>query len=101
MMNTYQRLKLGLTLLRSGHVFTSFFIMTHYLTRAETPLLIPDSRLMTHYLLNVPYDIITDVTMTHADSCLLTTYVIMTHSQDPRTRIASYVCSTQTSFIRI
>ncbi len=23
--------------LRSGHVFTSFFIMTHYLTRAETP----------------------------------------------------------------
>ena len=27
---------------------------------------------MTHYLQIVPYDIITDVTMTHADSCLLT-----------------------------
>ncbi len=29
-------------------------------------------RLMTHYLQIVPYNIITDVTMTHADSCLLT-----------------------------
>jgi len=39
-----------------------------------------DSELMTHYLQIVPYDIITDVTMTHTDSCLLTTYVTMTHS---------------------
>ncbi len=37
-------------------------------------------RLITHRLLIVPYDIITDVTMTHADSCLLITYIIMTHS---------------------
>ncbi len=39
-----------------------------------------DSGLMTHYLRIVPYDIITDVTMTHAYSCLLITYVIVTHS---------------------
>src|SRR6266702_7663457 len=60
--------------------FHFFFLMTHYLTRAGTPMTHPDSGLMTHYLPIVPYDIITDVTMTHADSCLLTTYVIMTHS---------------------
>ncbi len=35
---------------------------------------------MTHSLLIIPYDIITDVTMMHADSQLLTTYVIMTHT---------------------
>ncbi len=50
--------------------------MTHYLTRAETPMAHTDSGLMTHYLQIVPYDITTDVTMTHADSCLLITYVI-------------------------
>ncbi len=54
--------------------------MTHYLTRAENPMTRIDSELMTHCLLIVPYDIITDVTMTHADSCLLITYVTMTHS---------------------
>ncbi len=27
---------------------------------------------MTHYFRIVPYDIITDITMTHTDSCLLT-----------------------------
>ncbi len=32
--------------------------------------------LMTYSLLIIPYDIITDVTMTHTDSCLLTTYII-------------------------
>ncbi len=31
-----------------------------------------DSDSLTHRLLIIPYDIITDVTMTHADSCLLT-----------------------------
>ncbi len=31
-----------------------------------------DSDSVTHRLLIIPYDIITDVTMTHADSCLLT-----------------------------
>src|SRR6266702_712754 len=56
------------SLLRSGHVSLPFSHMTHYLTRAETPMTHTDSGLMTH------------VTMTHADSCLLTTYVIMTHS---------------------
>ncbi len=60
--------------------FHFFSHMTHYLTRAETPMTHTDSRLMTHYLRIIPYDIITDVTMTHADSYLLTTYVIMTHS---------------------
>ncbi len=35
---------------------------------------------MTHYLQIVPYDIITDVTMMHADLWLLITYIIMTHS---------------------
>ncbi len=35
---------------------------------------------MTHSLLIVPYDIITDITMMHADSRLLTTYVTMTHT---------------------
>ncbi len=39
---------------------------------------------MTHRLLIVPYDIITDVTMMHADSCLLITYVIMTHTYQDR-----------------
>ncbi len=39
-----------------------------------------DSGRVTHYLRIVPYDIITDITMTHADSCLLITDVIMTHS---------------------
>ncbi len=70
-------------MLRSGHVSLvslSFSFVTHYLTRAEDPMTHSDSDIMTHYLLNVPYDIITDVTMTHADSCLFTTYVIMTHS---------------------
>ncbi len=31
-----------------------------------------DSDSVTHCLLIVPYDIITDITMMHADSCLLT-----------------------------
>src|SRR6266702_4828081 len=39
-----------------------------------------DSCLVTHHLLIIPYDIITDVTMTLTDSCLLTTYFIMTHT---------------------
>src|SRR6266702_7006339 len=49
-----------------------FSHMTHYLTRAGTPMTHSDSRRVTHHLRIVPYDIITDVTMTHADSCLLT-----------------------------
>ena len=51
--------------------FTSLSHMTHYLTCAETPMTHTDSGLITHYLQIVPYDIITDVTMTHADSRLL------------------------------
>src|SRR6266702_1616580 len=70
----------GALLLRSGHASLPFSHMTHYLTHAGTPMTHTDSELMTHYLQIVPYDIITDVTMTHADSCLLTTYVIRTHS---------------------
>src|SRR6266702_1459670 len=54
-------------------MFTYFiFSMTHYLTRAKNPMIHPDSRSMTYSLQIVPYDIITDVTMTHADSYLLT-----------------------------
>src|SRR6266702_83978 len=60
--------------------FHFFSHMTHYLTHAGTSMTHTDSRLMTHYLRIVPYDIITDVTMMHADSRLLITYVIMTHS---------------------
>ncbi len=44
--------------------------LTHYLTRAN-PMTHSDSDSMTHRLLIIPYDIITDVTMTHTDSCLL------------------------------
>ncbi len=67
-------------MLRSRHVSLLYSHMTHYLTHAGTPMTHSDSELMTHYLQNVPYDIITDVTMMHAYSCLLITYVIMTHT---------------------
>ncbi len=38
---------------------------------AGIPMTHLDSDTVTHYLQIVPYNIITDVTMTHADSCLL------------------------------
>src|SRR6266702_1805234 len=46
----------------------------------QNPMTHSDSGRVTHYLRIIPYDIITDVTMTHTDSCLLITDVIMTHS---------------------
>ncbi len=46
----------------------------------RNPITHLDSESMTHNLLIIPYDIIIDVTMMHADSYLLITYVIMTHT---------------------
>ncbi len=69
------------TILDTFHSILSH--LTHYLTCAD-PMTHTDSYSVTHRLQIVPYDIITDVTMTHADSCLLTTYVIMTHTDKDR-----------------
>ncbi len=55
-------------------------------------------RPMTRCLLIIPYDIITDVTMTHTDSYML---ISPTSSWLIRTPTTSYVCSTQTFDIRI
>ncbi len=68
------------SVLRFGHVSLLFFSWLIYLTRAapHDSLLTCEVWLITYW--NVPYDIITDVTMTHAYSCLLTSYVIMTHT---------------------
>ncbi len=49
-----------------GHVHL-LLDLTHYL-HMLIPMTHSDSHSMTHRLLIVPYDIITDVTMTHADS---------------------------------
>ena len=65
--------------LRSWTCLTYFHLLTHYLTHAVPGLILTQNEWLT-YLLIVPYDIITDVTMTHADSQLLITYVIMTHT---------------------
>ena len=67
-------------MLRFGHVPLLFLIMTHslHVPNPMTHSLTHDSWLTTYQ--NVPYDIITDVTMTHAYSRLLIPYVIMTHT---------------------
>ncbi len=67
-------------MLRTRTRLIFFYLLDSLRLCAEDPMTHSLLRSVTHHLQIVPYNIITDVTMTHTDSCLLTTYVIMTHT---------------------